>query len=373
MRPRILIISDTLPPDPNGVAVIAQRTASILAEHQDVHLFGPEGLSAPGVIEQTFVRRTQGGTPDIRLPERRTWQLARAIWRTDRVAVHSLGPLGCAALVLGRLLRRPTIFFVHNDLPELLAHGLEAGRFRPWMRVCSKWLQAVACAFAHEVVAPKRLARPTDRTLQLLPPKAPPAPASRRRGKAFIVAYHGRISREKGLDAVVAALGQLLEFKPVLYLVGRGSELPALQDQAHQLGVTLVHQAWCEHPTDFLVQADAYVMASRTETYSLATLEALGCGLPVVARRVGEIPNYIDHMKNGLLFDVDHDLPAALRLLARDSQLRLRLGDAARANACEGSVWAQFAAASLGCSPLARDVTPMIRRPLGETTLESAA
>jgi glycosyltransferase involved in cell wall biosynthesis len=80
-----------------------------------------------------------------------------------------------------------------------------------------------------------------------------------------------------------------------------------------------------------LADVDAVVIASLVwETYSIAAREALACGVPVVASRLGAIPEAIRHGDNGLLFEPGSplDLAAILETLDRDpDQLRnLRAG-----------------------------------------------
>lgn len=80
---------------------------------------------------------------------------------------------------------------------------------------------------------------------------------------------------------------------------------------------------------------DILVVASLSETTSLALQEAMACGKPVVASRTGGIPELIKHGVNGLLYprgDVD-GLTAQLTALAGDSAFRARVGVRARQTA----------------------------------------
>ena len=85
----------------------------------------------------------------------------------------------------------------------------------------------------------------------------------------------------------------------------------------------------------FLQAADVAVHAARAETLGLVVLEALACGLPVVASRVGGIPEAVSHGETGLLVEPGdpHALASALELVLSDDAVRARLGHAAAADA----------------------------------------
>lgn len=351
MQRKLLVVTDTIPPDPNGVALIAVHTATLLGATGSVHLFGPAGLQLPWPVRQTTVPRSRFGTPDLRLSFAGGRALAAAVRESAEVVVHSLGPLGCMALALARWYGRPATLFVHSELSQLLAHGLAPTPRNAWIANTSKHLEQWALDHATRVVAPGSLAQAGHDVLQLAPPrhKSPRGRHPRDRDRLLTVAYHGRISREKAVDATVRAVARAdpRHDRLRVRLVGAGSDLEPTIALAQSLQVPIEHLGWCGAPLEHLANADIYVMASRTETYSMSTLEALGCGLPVVARRVGEIPYYVVDGENGLLFDDDSELAPLLSRLATDSRLRRRLAEGARESATDRSIWQQFATASV--------------------------
>jgi glycosyltransferase involved in cell wall biosynthesis len=83
---------------------------------------------------------------------------------------------------------------------------------------------------------------------------------------------------------------------------------------------------------DVLVHADLFLLPSETESFGLAALEALSCEVPVIASRVGGLPEVIREGENGFLLpvgDVEAMADAALGLL-RDEDRRRAFGVAGR-------------------------------------------
>src|ERR1700694_5320634 len=87
--------------------------------------------------------------------------------------------------------------------------------------------------------------------------------------------------------------------------------------------------------------ADGFVLPSLKEPYGTVYGEAMACGLPVVGWRAGNLPYLAEHDREGLLVQPG-DLPglaAAMRRLADDAVLRMRLGAAARQRALGRPTW----------------------------------
>ncbi|MEP7214604.1 MAG: glycosyltransferase [Anaerolineaceae bacterium] len=349
-RQSLLVVSDTLSPDPNGVALIAMRTSELLSVRADVHLLGPAGARAPSTVRFTGLKRTAIGTADFRLPYPGPRTVARAVREADAVVVHTLGPLGCEALLFARRYNKHSTLFLHNDFAKLMRHTLRARAGRNVAEWSAGRIESWAVGMASRVVAPSSMAMPRSDVFRLDPPLYEARVHREHRAEApLTVAYHGRISREKAVDSTVRAIADAdpghrrFRFR----LIGDGSQLVPTLRLARELGVPVDYVPWCKEPMASLAEADIYVMASRTETYSMASLEALGCGVPVIARSVGEIPAYIRHGETGFLFESDRQMPELIRRLADDPALRTSIASRALAAATEKSVWQQFADASI--------------------------
>ncbi len=119
-----------------------------------------------------------------------------------------------------------------------------------------------------------------------------------------------------------------------LIMVGDGPELSAVRYRAQQLGVggDTVFVGKQAKIADYLGIADVFLLPSELESFGLAALEAQACEVPVIATRIGGIPEVINEGETGFLSDVgDVEKMSAdtLRLL-RDEQLRRTFGQKGR-------------------------------------------
>lgn len=122
-----------------------------------------------------------------------------------------------------------------------------------------------------------------------------------------------------------------------LLLVGDGVERPAAASLAQELGVAgdVLFLGRQEDIPRLLVAGDLFLLPSEEESFGLAALEAQSCGLPVIATRVGGLPEVIADGETGYLFPVgavEAMAEAAVALLQDAEQLQ-KMGEAARRRA----------------------------------------
>jgi glycosyltransferase involved in cell wall biosynthesis len=139
----------------------------------------------------------------------------------------------------------------------------------------------------------------------------------------------GRLKAPKDFATFLAALGRIaVPYRAAI--IGDGPDRAALAELASAADVELLGER--DDVRHQLAASDVFVLPSRSEGMPMSILEAMAAGLPVVATRVGGVPELVAE-GTGLLVppgDVDA-LHAALDLVLRDAELRGRLGRAARA------------------------------------------
>jgi glycosyltransferase involved in cell wall biosynthesis len=153
----------------------------------------------------------------------------------------------------------------------------------------------------------------------------------------FAVGWIGRMTGVKRTDDVLRAFRRLRDrgVDACLCMIGDGPDRPAVERRAHELGLMrdTFFLGYQEEVAPFYAAFDAMILPSINEGTPVSAIEALAAGRPVVATRVGGVPDVIREGEDGFLVepgDVDA-LAERLARLAADPELRERLGTAGRA------------------------------------------
>jgi glycosyltransferase involved in cell wall biosynthesis len=152
-----------------------------------------------------------------------------------------------------------------------------------------------------------------------------------------------------GIRELIRAFHQISSGFPAtrLVIVGGGEQYAELQTLIANLGmeecITLAGQAGHEQIPHYLQSFDLFVVPSLTdrESFGVAAVEAAACGLPVIAARVGGLPEVVLDGQTGLLVtpgDVNA-LAAAMARLLSEPELRARMGQAGRRFVLEHYRW----------------------------------
>jgi len=158
---------------------------------------------------------------------------------------------------------------------------------------------------------------------------------SERRNPSERILFVGRLHPVKGTRYLLGAMSIVHRDMPrtKLVLVGDGEERELLESLTDSLGlrecVEFAGRVPHDRVQDYMNQAEVFVLPSLSEGFPVTILEAMACGLPVVATRVGGIPDIIEDGTNGYLVDAMHQeqIAEALLKLLQGEQLRKEMSD----------------------------------------------
>ncbi len=169
---------------------------------------------------------------------------------------------------------------------------------------------------------------------------------------SVVFGFLGRLVPIKDVPTLVLAFSRLLETIPDAWLLiaGDGPVRPGLEAliAARVPGGRVRLLGWREDLVDLYATLDVCVLSSRNEGTPVAIIEAMAAGRPVIATRVGGVPDVVDDGETGLLVapgDAE-GLAAAMARLAADPAARCRMGGLGR----------QRAAAAFGHERLVDDI-----------------
>lgn len=155
--------------------------------------------------------------------------------------------------------------------------------------------------------------------------------------------FLGRLEEEKGVFVLIKALAQLATTHPALRVVFAGEgDVDAVRKAAADAGVLerIDLPGWVdgEAKAVLLARAGIFVLPSRFEGLPMALLEAQAAGLPVVATRVGGIPQVVTDGENGMLADPDDvaSLVEALAQVLDDVERACKMGEIGRERVLAG-------------------------------------
>ncbi len=160
-------------------------------------------------------------------------------------------------------------------------------------------------------------------------------------GLDSMVLFSGRMIALKGIDMAIRSFALIHEETDATMVFAGAGKIEPWKEMLEQLGVPrdryrfLGGVPYLDMPYLYNL-ADAFVLPSYSESFPMTVLEAMSCGLPVIATDVGGIPEMIDSNRNGLLFQPGNfkGLSASLHKVLGDRKFAQRLGETARAKVC---------------------------------------
>ena len=276
----------------------------------------------------TVVVEPRGAGFDLRIILRLAEFLRRN--RIRVVHTHGLDPMfytAFAALLAGTPVR------IHTQHDTFVDTWSRKDRLK--FRIASLSFTAVAGVSEQSRAGMLRAGAPPHNAVTVLNGIGCPPCAIQRNGSSPVVGTVARLAPEKGIDRLLQAFSWVRAVTgAALVIVGDGPERPRLEALAAELGLAdaVEFAGYTSDVETALARMDVFALASRSEGIPLALLEAMAAGLPVVATRVGGVPEVVADGDTGILVpsgDV-HALAGAITELLNDPERRRATGQRGR-------------------------------------------
>ena len=168
-------------------------------------------------------------------------------------------------------------------------------------------------------------------------PMPDPAAGRARANGELLVATVAGLREVKNLPRLVRAFAAGAPATARLAIAGEGPERAAIAAQAEASGVAsrVSLPGFHARPTDFLAEADLFALSSDSEQFPISLIEAMACGLAVVATDVGDIGTMVATENRPFIVPAEDEaaFASAIGRLLADAPLRERIGSANRAEA----------------------------------------
>ncbi|WP_066097545.1 glycosyltransferase family 4 protein [Xanthomonas massiliensis] len=342
---RYAIVTETYPPQINGVALTVQGLEQGLrGRGHRVELVRPGHADLSARADELLVRGA--GLPrypglQFGLPATRRLLLHWHRHRPDAVYVATEGPLGWSAVRAARRLAIPVATGFHTRFDEYMGdYGV------PWLRAAAlSWMRRVHNQ-ADATLVPtaelrQELAGLGFRRVVLLrravdaalfsPQRRDPALRAQWgvEGEGLVVVHVGRIAAEKNLALAVQAFRQLQRRRPKARFVwvGDGPQREALARANPDFIFCGIQRG--EALARHFASADLFLFPSRSETFGNVTLEAMASGVPTVAFDYGAAREHLRGSGGGTVVADEAGFVDAAERLADDDALRRAMGHAA--------------------------------------------
>ncbi|NCU37849.1 glycosyltransferase family 4 protein [Candidatus Saccharibacteria bacterium] len=338
---KILIAADLHWPVHNGVATFSRNLARGLAEQgHEVIVIAPsqDGKKSVEVDGNYTIYRTRSTIfpfyQNFRISLTPQLEVRKIIqeFEPDIIHIQMLMWIGQAAMFFGRRYDIPVVTTSHA-MPENLMDNLKRAallsrpinymladygrRFHSRADVITSPTESGLKSFGKHVDKVTKPIEIVSNGIDLR--EYTPGPADPAIYKKYnlptdrpIVTYIGRMDAEKHLWVLIKAMRRLLKEHDVHALVvGDGVDREHMQELSHELGIaehiTFTGRISDEDKIALERVGTLYAISSPAELQSIATLEAMACGQPVVAVDAGALAELCHDAKNGFLFALDDD------------------------------------------------------------------
>ena len=260
-------------------------------------------------------------------------------YRVDLLHAYWVVPGGLIAMISGSLTRRPVVSTAAGSDLNAAPKNLITKFF---IKVTLKRINHLIAVSTSLKETALKLGLPAKKGTVLPSPfgidisaNLRPQIKKKKNHSPLVIVYVGNLAVPKRVDIILKALHliQSKNFKVKLDVIGDGNLRNDLEELVANLGLSeevVFHGAIAHDQIEPRLQkADIFVHCSEMEGLPVAIIEAMVCGLPVIAANVGGIPEVVEHNYNGYLLEPEdvHGFSDGITRLASDWKLREKFSE----------------------------------------------
>lgn len=319
---RIAVVTETWPPEVNGVAVtLAKLVQGLSLRNHDVQLIRPRQAKTDVSINDSKLEEVlMRGMPIPRYPELKlglpskktlikTWSMRRP----DVVHIATEGPLGWSALQAAKVLKLPVTSDFRTNFQSYSKHYGVGWLRKPIVAYLRKFHNATACTMVPTKELKRTLSENGFLNLKVVSRGVDTQLFNLKRRdqhlrhswgadeKTKVLISVGRIAPEKNLDLVLKTYEALQFMADQIKLVMVGDGPLKEQFQKRYPGIIFPGMLSQTELAKYYASSDLFVFPSQTETFGNVTLEALASGIPVLAFDCAAAKDWVQTGMNGWL------------------------------------------------------------------------
>ena len=354
---KIGLFTDGYLPQINGVATSVEELEESLTDRgHDVYIVAPKFPHYKDEDENVFRLKSIRlyKNPELRLSYMWPDKIFQKVLKINFDVFHGFsgGSIPALGLALAKFKRKPYVFTYNTRLNHYTHYFLKGKVIRP--KAVEKVVE-LYCNVCNHVVAPAQYVK--DELIKFgvkKPITVIPNGINTKRFKidkstflkdelnlpdsSRIIVYVGRVAKEKSIDFLLKTFEKLLKEEKNIYfaIVGDGPERKNLEKLSEKLELKnkVFFLGFVDHRKLSKVYngADVFAFASTTETQGLVVLEAMACGLPVVAIRDKVFDAFIENGVDGYMVEKKESVFATkLMEVLNDKKVSEEVGQKARA------------------------------------------
>jgi len=326
---KLLIAVDTYFPKKDGVVRFLENIVPRLEKYYFITIVAPDFNGREKFFDRKNVneivfpvekKKSFAGYNPVKKTKNIRKIIKREVRNCDIVFSQDIAYIGRLAIKYGKELRKPVVSYVHQISWEQVRGIFAKKPLQGWFAssfvkfVAKRIYRKCSLLFVPSKTTAEQLKKEGVRKEKIIislgidlekfsPPESKPAAkiGIKIDPRKSIIGYCGRISKEKDLLTLKDVFLAIKEKFPdsVLLIVGGGAgEDAEILKKTEDVIVT----GFVKDVTPYLKAMDIFVLPSLTETTSLATMEAMACGVPVITTPVGRLAEYVHNNVNGYLF-----------------------------------------------------------------------